>query len=164
MLLYGVSDFVFPYMIPNADRMGNTIIEFMHREQEHILRHTMSDKLYDDFINGLSVMTPLQKWIDLRDGKSYTVSGQVYLWGGIKSVLVPWSYSRWVRYNISHFTGIGTVTPTGENVMRISSVFVEATFYNEASDKVKQMIHFIQNHDYEYDELRQIGHMNVFSL
>lgn len=166
MILVSLSDFVFPYVIPNASRMENTLSTFIQNEQENILREVLGDKLYEDFITGISVATPQQKWVDLRDGKSFIYAGHTHLWKGMKSVLRPWIYSKWVRYNITHFTGIGTVKSDAENSMVISSVFVEATFHNEAADNVHALIAFIESgvHSYSYDRLKPLGYMNAFSL
>lgn len=158
------SDFVFPYVIPNITRMTN-LPAFIDREEKALLERVLGQKLYGDFITGINQPTPAQKWVDIRDGKAYTYGGKQFVWGGLKPMLIPWVFSRYVRHNIAHFTGVGTATGNTENALVISSVFVEATFYNEASEKVDSLIQFITfSNEYEYDELTRIGVMTTFSL
>lgn len=157
------SDFVFPYAIPNVSRMPN-FNEFIEREERNVLMYVLGEKLYTDFINGLSAPVPDQKWLDLRDGKQYHDGSRLRIWGGVKKMLLAWIYSRYIRYNIGHFTGIGVNTANAENALTIPSVFIEANFYNEASEEVDEMLAFVVSQSYEYECLTRLGTMTSFSI
>jgi hypothetical protein len=158
-------DFVAPYTIPNADRVINTLGDFINREELNVLRKVLGVGFTKEFIEGISAPTPLQKWIDLRDGKYYTYYQAEY-YGGIKTVLLPYVYSRWVRYNVAHFTGVGVVQSDAENANVISSAVVEVQFYNEASDALCKLHQFIMANanDYQGVEFGNLGYMNMLCL
>ena len=121
-----------PYNLPNLN--DNTSFEdFVEEQEEEILRQLLGDSLYEAFIEGLEEDPIPQRWIDLRDGKSYTYNDKTYKWKGIKKMLKPFIYSQWVRHDTDTATGVGIVVGNAENSQVINSSHRIAFSWNHFS-------------------------------
>lgn len=107
-----------PYNIPNLNKVKNTFKVYRDRKEEEVLRFLLGDDLYDAFklgIDGIEEVDIEQRWKDLRDGVNYSYVGKRYRYTGLKALLTPWFYASWVEDHWKPFSGIGVVTPKGEN-------------------------------------------------
>jgi hypothetical protein len=166
MIFVSTSDFVMPYVVPNIDRLGTTFNDFATSKELEALIKVIGVRLTLDFVNGIQMPVPDQRWLDLRDGKTFQHFGTERLYRGVKSVVLPYIYSRWIRFNHAHFTGVGTAVADAENAQKISSEYVEAQFYNEASEASEEMQRFIESNisDYPGYVRGHLGYMNVLCL
>jgi hypothetical protein len=107
-----------PYNIPNLQKVLNTFESYRDLKEEEVLRFLLGDDIYDAFkagIVGVDEDDIAQRWKDLRDGASYTYLGKTYRYTGLKKLLIPYFYSEWVNDHWKPFSGIGVITPKGEN-------------------------------------------------
>lgn len=107
-----------PYNIPNLQKVRNTFEYYRDRKEEEVLRFLLWDDIYDAFkagVVGIEEDDIEQRWKDLRDGVSYTYLGRSYRYAGLKTLLIPYFYAEWVEDHWKPFSGIGVITPKGEN-------------------------------------------------
>lgn len=70
--------------------------------QEHYLKKLLGEQLYNEFDTGISVGSPLQKWLDLRDGTTFTTQDDKELkWKGLKNFLKYFIFYEYTKDNIS---------------------------------------------------------------
>lgn len=96
-----------PYLIPFQEE-AKDLLAWMAAKEEDILRGLLGSDLYIDFIAAIAG-TPAQKWVDLRDGTTYTYGGVTYQYKGLVDLLVPCIFAYWVKENSDKFTNVGTV-------------------------------------------------------
>ena len=112
-----------PYNIPNLQKVKNTFESYRDEKEEEVLRFLLGDDLYEGFKAGITDADGKpkeeadidQRWKNLRDGVSYSYMGNSYRYTGLKNLLKPYFYSQWVEDHWKPFSGIGVVTPKGEN-------------------------------------------------
>ncbi|GIV35398.1 MAG: hypothetical protein KatS3mg031_2933 [Chitinophagales bacterium] len=164
MLLVSVNDFVFPYSIPNADRIG-ALNDLMIVKQDEVLNKIFGVDFTQAFYTGLQAPSPEQRWLDLRDGKTFTLYSKTVVYPGIKSVIVPYVFAKYVREMTANFTGIGTVRPDAENATVISAAHVEVKAYNEAVDASRIVQDYVVSDGrYSGYDICPLCYMNVFGL
>lgn len=83
--------------------------EFIDFHEEKLLRALFGNSLYDDFVDGIGAGTPEQKWIDLRDGKVYTIGAVEYKFLGLIDLLKPMIFSKWLRDNARNLSNAGVL-------------------------------------------------------
>jgi hypothetical protein len=161
-MIVSANDFVFPYVIPNKDRLLTQLNNFIAVEEEKYLIKVLSYNGYKAFV--LNQTAP--KWVDFKDGKDYQVDGVWHRYEGAKSFVLPYLYQLWIRTNIlSNFVGTGHARTETENAEIVSSSYTCAQYYNEATDKVKSFYKFIEAVG-SYDEVKQseFGYVNNLSI
>lgn len=108
-MLVALSDFEDrPYRIQDQEE-NKDLESFLASTEEDILRKLLGTALYNDFIAGIGVGSPDQKWIDLRDGDVYTYGGVEYEYKGLVDLLVPCIFAYWVKETNDKYTNSGTV-------------------------------------------------------
>ena len=69
--------------------------------QEYYLQKLLGNELYYEFDTGISLPTPDQKWLDLRDGADFTTSdGKNLKWLGLKNLLKFFVFYEYKKDNI----------------------------------------------------------------
>lgn len=111
-----VSDFEdVPYLIPNQEE-SRSLQDFIDAKEAEYLKKVLGLSFYNEFIAGLdSSGTVEQIWVDLRDGKEYTVSNQAYEWKGVREMLKPVIYSQWLEHNYRKWSNGGMIVNNGQN-------------------------------------------------
>jgi len=117
--------------LPTAITEGDLNDDFdllIEQTEEKILVDLLGYDLYKSFILGLAETTPLQKWLDLRDGKEYTVvdgEGRTVIvkWGGLinaekKSLLAFFVYCEYLENDFLHTSTSGANKQNGQNSER----------------------------------------------
>lgn len=107
-----------PYNIPNLQKVRNTFESYRDLKEEEVLRFLLGDDLYEGLKLGVTDIEEddiEQRWKDLRDGVSYSYVGKGYRYTGLKTLLKPYFYAEWVEDHWKPFSGIGVITPKGEN-------------------------------------------------
>lgn len=120
--------FVMDISLPDKKSDWDVIIA---RYEKEILIKLLGYPLYSEFISGLAEETPLQKWLDLRNGAdfSFEYKGKTISthWNGLIndekiSLLAYYVYYKY-RYNtIINTTSIGDVVGKSENSEKVSDV------------------------------------------
>jgi len=117
--IVNITDFVGRFSIPNIEKdttsFDNNYIAVYEPE---ILKRLLGVGLYNDFIQGLAAQTPEQKWIDLRDGKTYLVDGVTVEWSGVKKLIVPYVYYFYLQQNYNTLSGVGVINSNAENATK----------------------------------------------
>jgi len=83
--------FRYPLSVPFQGDTAQTELQYyIDRYEKEFLTYALGNSLYDAFMAGLAEPTIAQKWLDLRDGKTYNVvgfDGKTYpiKWNGLKN-------------------------------------------------------------------------------
>lgn len=148
-----------PYRIPDQEE-NRDLESYLADKEEEVLRKLFGTALYNDFIAGIGAGSPLQKWIDLRDGTTYTFGGVEYEYKGLVDLLVPCLFAFWVKENSDKYTNSGTVrnSPT-MNSTSVSPARRISEAYSKFCDKVGSeceycdtLYGFILANDSDYDD------------
>ena len=132
----------------NAEPVGSPSaqsgIDFFITEYEReLLLNALGVTLYDELQAELPTPTT-QKWIDLVDGKSYTINSKTKQWNGLKganmqSLIAFYVYCQYLRNDNSTYltTGIGQSTANNAERSDPSIKFVKAwnRFLNQYQGK-----------------------------
>jgi hypothetical protein len=155
-----------PYNIPNIQKVRNTFESYRDLKEEEVLRFLLGDDIYDAFkagVNGVDEDDIAQRWKDLRDGASYTYLGRSYRYTGLKKLLIPYFYSEWVNDHWKPFSGIGVVTPKGENatvkypLQNIMNSWNEFCFLAGSSIAIVGRSHFHHGHHFYHRRSNYYG-------
>lgn len=118
-----------PYRILNPGDSPD-LQAFIDRVEEQQLKELLGIEFYDALIAGLAASTPAQKWVDLRDGKNYTLNDKTYRYEGLVKMLVPCIYSFWLRERRDTFTTSGSIYTTADKSEHLSPAWRIADAYN----------------------------------
>jgi hypothetical protein len=117
------------YIISKAEEKSTTLIPYMDRKIELLLRDTFGHVMYEEFVAGLLAETP--KWLDIRDGKTYVIGTETYRWKGLKEALRPYICSTWLYDDITNVSDNGTSIAKQENEEKIDPIHQIVTWHNE---------------------------------
>lgn len=137
MRFVALSDFeVRPYRIPDQEE-NKDLEDFLGEMEESVLRKLLGTALYNEFITAIDGVSPAQKWIDLRDGDTYTFGGEEYEYKGLVDLLVPCLFAYWVKENSDKYTNSGTVRNSpAMNSTAVSPARRISEAYSKFCDKV----------------------------
>lgn len=140
--------------IPNRVNVDiKALIELTIDEREpQLLTELLGYGFYKDLMTGLAVGSPLQKWIDLRDGKDYTVDTITYHYAGIKNMIANYVWFWFMRAATTNTTGIGQILPIGENGISTAPLTKMVESWNKVKDYSVNMVHFLNNNVSDYPE------------
>lgn len=119
-----------PYTLPNVQD-NSSFEDFVNAEEKKILIKLFGKFFYDALIEGLLADPIEERWSNLRDGYTYTHFNKTYYWEGLKSMLIPYIYYRWLKCNTSHTTGVGVVIANTENSTISTPVYKMQEAWNE---------------------------------
>lgn len=121
-MLITATDFDFdqiPYNIPDHKTDAAVVTEefsqYVDDKIEWILKKILGIGLYDDFVADLAEDYPAQKFLDLRNGKNYSISDVEYEWVGMVKLLTPFIYAMWLRDTYDNHSKNGIVVAKNEN-------------------------------------------------
>ena len=111
----------------------------------------MGKTFADEFIVAINEDAPLQKWVDLRDGKDYNYQGRYYSWKGLldattkQSCIADYVYFYYMRDKISQAVGYGgEASGKGENSNSHSATVRLANTYNRMVQTTYELWQFLQ--------------------
>ena len=113
-----IDDYVGALNIPfNNQDTADFELNYIALYECEILIKVLGYKLYRDFIDGLDEVTPLQKWLDLKNGAEFNsyYSSTLLYFDGLKKVCANWVYFRWLENNNEQLTGTGVAIANKEN-------------------------------------------------
>ena len=114
------ADFINEINIPISDSTTTTAItNAITQYQPEVLQDLLGYSLYKAFMAGLSVNTPAQKWINLRDGAEFSVTigdeTRLLKFDGVKPIIAYYVYLRYRNDNETFFSGQKQVKSETEN-------------------------------------------------
>lgn len=108
-------------MIPNVqETAGGTsnVKEILADLEKDILKELFGYELYLQLLEGLATSgTPEERWTDLKNGATYQLcgSGPRFEWVGLKKMLIPAVFSRYVPIQHRRMHQNGVVINLGQN-------------------------------------------------
>lgn len=127
--------FYAPYNVPNQTEKVS-FQNYLGVKEEEILLKLFGYELWDEFKAAIIAGSPSQKWVDLRDGDTYTYGGETYKYYGLNDLLVPVIYSWWLKDNFDKHTNIGVGLNQKTDFTLISPAKRIARAFNKFSEKV----------------------------
>jgi hypothetical protein len=112
--------------IPNLDKLPDFQETYIDRYQKEIQQQTLGIILYDLYISGINEGTIPEKWDNLLNGKSYTVTdGSQSIgvkWNGFinienVSLISYYTYAKYVEQNNTQLTRLGNSKAIQENAV-----------------------------------------------
>lgn len=105
--------------IPNPSSVETGLNRYIDIYEKQILELALGYQLYKEFKTALAG-TPAQKWIDLRDGKDYTVDGSLVHWNGLVnaekiSLIAYYVFFNWYKDKTRLKSSSGTVLAKHDN-------------------------------------------------
>jgi hypothetical protein len=169
--------FYAPYNVPNQNEKVS-FQTYLGVKEEEILLKLFGYKLWDEFKAAIQAGSPAQKWIDLRDGDTYTYGGETYKYYGLNDLLVPVIYSWWLKDNFDKHTNVGIGLNTKDpDFTLISPATRISRAYNKFSEKVGSVTVYkntlwgflkanedtYTNWD-EFEDFEEPGTLNIFNI
>jgi hypothetical protein len=114
---------------------------YITKFEPEILKKCLGESLYNEFISGLSSQSIAQKWLDLRDGKTYVNNGLTIVWPGFKnaqkeSLLTYFIYYKFLYFNGNFATTSGMRVANSENSRVTDSRNEQVFAYNKCLDLI----------------------------
>lgn len=115
--------------IPNIEKDASGFEnDYINKYEKEILVRLLGNTLYSNFMAGLAAPTIEQKWLDLRDGKDYTITinevDYTIRWNGLinsekESLIAYYVYFHWLQRNYHQLSGLGVIDTTTENATKV---------------------------------------------
>ena len=153
------TDMVGRYAIALTDNNDRTIFnDFVTTEQYKSLINLLGTELYNELNVGLNIVLIADKWNDLKAGKiGYTDSyGCIRNWLGLKDMLIPLIYSKWLEYNRYQVARTGLIQFKHENAGNASEYGLKSVSYqayNEYYAKYNEAYLFLYSNLTDYENL-----------
>ncbi len=109
---------------PVGSPSAQSEIDFFITEYEReLLLNAFGVTLYDELQAEIDATPSIQKWIDLIDGKNYTINSNTKRWNGLKgansqSLIAFYVYCQYVRNDNSTYLTTGIAQNTANNAER----------------------------------------------
>jgi hypothetical protein len=121
--------------------------------------------LYKAFLAGLEDPSPLQKWLDLRDGVEYTQGDRTVKWNGLInsdkiSLIAYYVYCKYLLTKQSVPAQAGVVQPVNENSTLVDgavgyvqawNAFVDLYGYSGQDVYEASALNYLSVHESDYD-------------
>ncbi len=123
----------------NESYVKDVVQMLINSKEPDYMENILGYQLYKEFTNGISIPTPIQKWIDLRDGTEYTdTNGQIRKWQGLiktnslvhQSPIAYYIYYHYLRNEASINTGVGEAILQGQNGTTVSPIQKQVNAWN----------------------------------
>ena len=172
--------FVHEINIPDSDYSGLTA--YITRYEKEVLQKLLGYELWkaldDDLVDG---EPQTQRFIDLVDGKDYTLSsGETIRWNGLRnddkvSLIAYYTFYWYLRNKTTATSTLGEIRPNVENsanaspAQRLSGAWhrlEELYGYYSQTSLIGSAYNFLKEHESSYDEwvFTAIGSVNSFDL
>jgi len=146
--------------VPNIDKafVEENLNDYIDMYQDSFLDKMLGVKLKNQFIAAIDGGDPIdQKWLDLRDGKEYEVSGIVYKWRGFintdkVSPIANYIFCKFITDNQTLNTGVGSAKLNAENATIIPAHFRMSRVWNEMVALNLELVNFLTEFDSDYPD------------
>lgn len=116
---------------------------FIDNHEKKILELLLRYSLYNEFITALAG-TPAQKWIDLRDGKTYTDSkGYLQEYEGIKQIIADYVFFYIIKDKVNYSSDSGVRIANIENSEITHPRYKQKYAWNDMVDRIYYLNEFI---------------------
>lgn len=125
------------YTVPNIDELqsedGVNLGMFIDDKVRLLLQEALGTTLFisldGDITDGVLDVGAEQRWKDFVNGVTYIDGGETLVWKGLtyvngaykKSLLTPYVYYNWLKYQFSYMSGVGEVSAKAKNAFNVSS-------------------------------------------
>lgn len=168
-----------PISIPNTDKpsVANGLSVLINMLEPELLKNLLGTYMYDVFKTNLSTNSPDQRWIDLRDGKTYTYNNKQYKWQGLKeingnsktSIIAYYVYYYHLRGKATVTTGLGEEVPKPQAGDSVDSMDKQVFAWNLMVNWGNELYQFLLAKQDEYPEwqrtfwqgLKKINSFNI---
>ncbi len=156
-----------PNFVEDTDMIGRYRIYFQNNEitvfnnsvtdwEYEALTDLFGDEFYNAFRVGLLEPVIEQKWLDLRDGKTYNscTCFEDRNYRGMVNLLVPYIFSKWVLRNQNFVTITGSKSFENENARDLNEKELKQlswSAWNEFIERYRLAYDFLISEDYETD-------------
>jgi len=180
MTLIDRTYFIGEINIPNKDSslVSGTLDAFIKKYEPLFLKYALGYNTSQEFIAALATPSPAQKWVDLRDGKEYSLNGYNYFWPGLKNTernpIAYYVYYWYMRNQVSSTAGLGEVKPAAENAAAANSSWRMAQAWNACSLLVDELNQYLLANAAVYTEwnssldpypaVKYFRHINSFGI
>ena len=152
---------------------------YIETYEKEMLIKLLGYSLYAEFIAGIADPSPAQKWLDLRDGLTYTYAGKTVRWNGLKNTdkISPIAYYVFCKYVVSKQiaqTQTGANLPKQENSTVADNVpklvnawnsFLSLYGYSGQSAYEGSALNFLLAHSDTYDSYTTLfNSANIYGL
>ena len=153
-------------LIADKDNNADSITRFINELEPKVLEDLMGYELYKNYKAGIAAGSPAAKWLAIRDGKEYTVSGKLVKWKGLifkegvdgvtqakKSLIANYVYCKWIENNRT------VTTASAEKVANVNSIATNTNSkskivraWNQMVDWNKSFVDFLYFNEADYPE------------
>jgi len=148
------------------DEIRGQLTAYIDRFEPEILQKVLGYTLYSQFLAGIAIQNPLQKWLDLRDGKVYTVDGYSVKWPGLvntekESFIAYYVYYQYAKLASTFNSGSGLKLAQSENSTVSDYRHKQARALNRACDIIGgfgenaytgTLYNFLMEHETDYPD------------
>lgn len=159
-----------------SSRLGNTLLtDYIPVYEKEYLMKVLGYPLYTAFIAGLAITpTVPQKWLDLKNGVTYTVNGKDYQWVGFTNAdkvtpIANYVYIQYMRNTSTNTTGTGEAQNAQQNAVTLSPDNKIHHASVEMTELTHSLYHYLDNNkiiytEYNYSRVQCLGSYNAFNL
>lgn len=132
-------DFKGRYNLALTDFGEPVFNDFITEEQLNLLINILGVELYNDF----NTLPLASKWTSFKNGVTgYTdTDGEKRNWQGLKYLMIPYIYSKWIDFQNVAQSQLGTIKPKFENAdpaQAVSRKRIEYDAWNEFVSRQKE--------------------------
>lgn len=151
-----------PINIPNTDKpaISSGLSVLIGMLEPELLNNLFGSYMYDVFKQNIATNSPEQRWINLRDGITYTYNGKQYKWKGLKeingtsktSIIAYYVYYYHLRNKATTTTGTGEQIAKPEAGISVDSVSKQTFAWNLMVDWGCELYQFLRASTDTYPE------------
>lgn len=121
----------YPYKLDGVQNMPNSFTPFVNQTEENGLIKLLGYGFFKEMKDQLDEETPLQIWTNLRDGSEYTYKNKLKVWVGMKTLLKPLVFFKWISETLADQKDGIRVIPKMENSEVVSPQVWQVNAYND---------------------------------
>ena len=139
--------------IPNLkDSVLEQLNDYIPILEDKYLEVMLGIKLKNQFLAGLEEGVIADKWLRLRDGYEYDISGITYKWGGFVrsdkvSPIANYIFCNLTANNQLANTGIGETKQKAENSVVLTPQYRISQVWNDMVEMNRSLYHFLTEFD-----------------
>lgn len=128
-----IDDFIGQFSLSSNTYLEETFDSFVTQEQYDMLIDMLGAALY----NVYDAASTTAEWVALRDGATYTaLDGYTYNWKGLKYLMYPFIFSKYIMFNEKKAVQSGTVKPEFENAVVLTEYELKTLSYKHWNEFV----------------------------
>lgn len=152
-ILLTLSDFLTITSISASLNGDKKLLPYVGEAQQFDLKEVMGSAFYLDLVKDFEGSPQLQKYSDLWNGSEWICNGKTYRHEGLKTVLIYFSYSRYILNSSQQETAFGIVLKQEQNSEYVSEKTILRKADNAKSGAFAYMddvIRFLNDNSTDY--------------